>query len=132
MNSLISWFARNRVVANLVMFVIVAAGAITLTDLKKEVFPEFSLDMITVEVVYRGAAPEEVEEEAVCVRIEEAVQGIDGIKKMTSTRWRGQGKRAHRSSAGIRCPAKCSKTSRRALTRSTLFPKKPSARSRRS
>ena len=90
MNSLISWFARNRVVANLVMFVIVAAGAITLTDLKKEVFPEFSLDMITVEVVYRGAAPEEVEE-AVCVRIEEAVQGIDGIKKMTSTAGEGRG-----------------------------------------
>ncbi len=90
MNSLISWFARNSVVANLTMFVIVAAGAITLTDLKKEVFPEISLDMVTVEVVYRGAAPEEVEE-AVCVRIEEAVQGIDGIKKMTSTANEGRG-----------------------------------------
>ncbi len=90
MNSLISWFARNRVVANLVMFVIVAAGVLTLTDLKKEVFPEISLDMITVEVAYRGAAPEEVEE-AICVRIEEAIQGIDGIKKITSTANEGMG-----------------------------------------
>ncbi len=90
MNGLIAWFARNHVVANLVMFVIAAAGTITLGDLKKEVFPEFSLDTVTVDVEYRGAAPEEVEE-AVCVRIEEAVQGIDGIKKITSTAREGRG-----------------------------------------
>ena len=90
MKSIIAWFAQNSVVANLTMFVIVAAGLITVGGLKKEVFPEMSLDIVTVQVSYRGAAPEEVEE-AVCIRIEEAVQGIDGIKKMTSTASEGMG-----------------------------------------
>ncbi len=90
MKALIAWFARNHVVANLLLGVIVAAGAITLGDLKQEIFPEFSLDTITISTDYRGAAPTEVEE-AVCIRIEEAVQGVDGIKKMTSTAREGAG-----------------------------------------
>ncbi len=90
MKGLIAWFANNGVVANLVMFVMVVAGLMTIPDLKKEVFPEFSIDMITVSVEYRGAAPEEVEE-AVCVRVEEAVQDLDGIKKISSSANEGVG-----------------------------------------
>ena len=48
------------------------------------------LDGISVEVAYLGAAPEEVEE-AVNVRIEEAIQGIDGIKQIQSTASEGMG-----------------------------------------
>ncbi|MXY68914.1 MAG: efflux RND transporter permease subunit [Acidobacteriia bacterium] len=90
MKGLIGWFARNGVAANLILLVIVASGAIVLADLKQEIFPEFSLDMITVEVRYRGAGPEEVED-AICLRVEEALQGIDGIKKMTSAANEGAG-----------------------------------------
>jgi len=84
MNRAIAWFAHNTVAANLLMVVILFAGGLSLTRVKQEVFPEFSLDLITVSVEYLGAAPEEVED-AVCVRIEEAVQGVDGIKRITST-----------------------------------------------
>ena len=84
MKGVIGWFARNGVAANLMLLVIVASGAIVLTDLRQEIFPEFSLDLIAVTVEYRGAAPEEVEN-AVCLRLEEALQGVDGIKKMTAT-----------------------------------------------
>ena len=90
MKGVIGWFARNGVAANLMLLVIVASGAIVLTDLKQEIFPEFSLDLITVEVRYRGAGPEEVED-AICLRLEEALQGMDGIKKMTSTANEGVG-----------------------------------------
>ena len=90
MKGVIGWFARNGVAANLVLLVIVAGGAIVLTDLKQEILPEFSLDAITVEVRYRGAGPEEVED-AICLRLEEALQGLDGIKKMTSTANEGAG-----------------------------------------
>ncbi len=90
MKGVIGWFARNGVAANLMLLVIVASGAIVLTDLKQEIFPEFSLDIITVEVRYRGAGPEEVED-AICLRLEEALQGMDGIKKMTSTANEGVG-----------------------------------------
>ena len=90
MKGLIGWFARNGVAANLMLLVIVISGAIVLTDLKQEIFPELSLDVITIETRYRGAGPEEVED-AICVRVEEALQGIDGIKRMTSTANEGLG-----------------------------------------
>jgi Cu/Ag efflux pump CusA len=61
-NRAIGWFARNPVAANLLMIVIMAAGLVSATNVKREVFPEFSLDIITVTVPYLGAAPEEVEE----------------------------------------------------------------------
>ena len=59
---MIAWFARNGVAANLLMLVILIAGLASLNRIKMELFPEFSLDTITVSVPYRGSAPEEVEE----------------------------------------------------------------------
>ncbi len=81
---MIDWFARNSVAANLLMAFIAVSGVIGLLNIRGEDFPLVSLDMLTVEVPYLGAAPEEVEE-GVCIRIEEAIQGIDGIKQITST-----------------------------------------------
>jgi multidrug efflux pump subunit AcrB len=83
MNNTLTWFAKNSVVANLLMGLIVAAGLLTIPTIKKEIFPEFSLDMISVQVPYLGAAPEEVEE-GVSVRIEEAIQDLEGIKELSS------------------------------------------------
>jgi multidrug efflux pump subunit AcrB len=90
MKGLTAWFARNGVVANLLMFLIIAVGLLTTTGLRMEVFPEISVGIITVSVEYRGAAPEEVEE-GVCVRVEEAIQDLDGIKKLTSSASEGKG-----------------------------------------
>ena len=83
MKSMIAWFAKNTVVANLLMILILGTGAMTVSKLRMEIFPEFSADVISVSVVYPGAAPAEVEE-AICVRIEEAVQGLEGIKEISS------------------------------------------------
>ena len=90
MNRAIDWFARNSVAANLLMIFILASGLLTVFTIKQEVFPEFSLDLIAVDVRYLGAGPEEVEE-GVSVRIEEAIQGIDGVKRITSTASEGIG-----------------------------------------
>ena len=84
MNKAIEWFARNPVAANLLMIAILFAGGLSLTTSRQEVFPELALDMITISVNYLGAAPEEVEN-GVCMRIEEAIAGLDGIKRMTSS-----------------------------------------------
>ncbi len=86
----IDWFAHNGIAANLLMVLIFAGGLLTLPRLKQEVFPEFSSDRILTTVEYRGAAPEEVEE-GVCVRIEEAVYGLAGIKRITSNAREGMG-----------------------------------------
>ncbi len=90
MNGTIAWFARNPVAANLLMAFLVAGGFLSTAQVTSEVFPEITLDRILVEVPYLGAAPEEVEE-AVCVRIEEAIQGVDGIKQIISTASEGMG-----------------------------------------
>ena len=90
MKSLIDWFANNGVVANLLMMVIIALGLLGVSGVNQEVFPTFEAELISVAVPYRGAAPEEVEE-AVCVRIEEAIQGLEGVKRMTSTAAEGAG-----------------------------------------
>ncbi len=84
MKRAIAWFAENSVAANLLMVLILGSGMLTISRLRMEIFPEFAADMITVSVPYPGAAPSEVEE-AICVRIEEAVQGLEGIRKISST-----------------------------------------------
>ena len=90
MNGLIRWFAHNHVAANLLMISICAAGLMSAMSIKQEVFPDVEMDIITISVPYLGATPAEVEE-AVCIRVEEAVQSIDGIKKMTSSASEGMG-----------------------------------------
>ncbi|MGE9296789.1 MAG: efflux RND transporter permease subunit, partial [Puniceicoccales bacterium] len=87
---MINWFARNGVAANLLMMVIVFGGIASMMSIKVELFPQFSFDIVTITVPFRGAAPEEVEEQVVA-RIEEKVQDLDGIKKINSTATEGLG-----------------------------------------
>ncbi len=83
MRSAIAWMAENHVAANLLMIFIVVAGVISVVNVKQEVFPELPLDFITVEVEYRGASPADIEE-TICIKIEEAVAGIEGVERVTS------------------------------------------------
>ena len=85
MHALIAWFARNSVAANLLMVFIIAWGLSALfTRIPLEVFPSFELDSVNINVPFRGASPSEVEE-GVTIKIEEAIQDIEGIKQMSST-----------------------------------------------
>ena len=86
----LSWFASNHVAANLLMILIAASGLLSIFSTRLEVFPEMSLDMINIMVPYLGASPSDVEE-GVCTRVEEAIAGVDGIKRMTSTAGEGMG-----------------------------------------
>ncbi|MFW5882740.1 MAG: efflux RND transporter permease subunit [Verrucomicrobiota bacterium] len=87
---MIAWFTRNGVAANLLMFVICAGGAVALMNIKVELFPPLSLDTISITVPYRGASPEEVER-GVILRIEESLEGLEGVKKLTSFAREGVG-----------------------------------------
>jgi len=90
MRNVINWFARNGVAANLLMVVILAAGLFSFNLLRLEVFPEISSRTIAITVPYLGAAPEEVEV-AVCQRIEERIQDLEGVKKVRSVASEGVG-----------------------------------------
>ena len=81
---ILAWFAANHVAANLLMLLIMVAGVISAVTIKKAIMPQFETNMIRIRVPYLGAAPEEVEE-GVILRIEEAVQGLNGIKHVNST-----------------------------------------------
>lgn len=84
MHSMINWFTRNGVAANLLMFGIVFWGLFSLNNrIPLEVFPSFELDNITVRVPYRGASPTEIEE-SINIKIEEAVQDLTEIKSIRS------------------------------------------------
>ena len=81
---MISWFARNSVAANLLMFAIIIGGLVSLNSgIRLEVFPDFAVDRVDVRVPLRGATPEDVEL-GVAVRIEEAVQDLEGIDRIVS------------------------------------------------
>ena len=84
MRRAIAWFAENHVAANLLMALIVLAGATSLYAIPQKAFPDVEIDIITVAVPYLGAAPEEVEQ-GVCIRIEEQLQDITGIEALRST-----------------------------------------------
>jgi multidrug efflux pump subunit AcrB len=81
---MISWFARNSVAANLLMITIIVGGALALkSGVRLEIFPFSDPDTVSVSVPLRGATPEDVEL-GVAIRIEEAVQDLEGIDKITS------------------------------------------------
>jgi len=82
--------ARNPVAANLLMLLVLVGGLISLLNVKQEIFPSFDLDMVAVSVPYPGASPAEVEQ-GIALAVEEAVRGIDGVKRVTSTSSEGVG-----------------------------------------
>ncbi len=84
MKRVIAAFARNTVFANIVLVLIFLAGGVAVMSMIRENFPEFSLDMITISVPFPGADPEEVEE-GISQKIEETIEGLEGVKQYTTT-----------------------------------------------
>ena len=90
MKSIIRWSTNNHVTVNLLMIFIIMTGLLTLSRMRREVFPQFSLDFIYISVIYPGATPEEIEE-GICIKIEEQIKGIEGITKIWSSASEGVG-----------------------------------------
>lgn len=81
---LVAWMVYNRVTPNLLMLFLVLGGIFMSTKIKQEVFPEFILDRISIQVSYPGSTPEDVEQ-GIILAIEDAIGGLEGIKEITST-----------------------------------------------
>ena len=84
MHAAIAWFARNPVAANLLMCILCSGGVLSLLTVNQEEFPSIDAQIVSVTVPYLGAAPEEVER-GVCIRVEEAIEGVEGIDKVRAT-----------------------------------------------
>ncbi len=90
MNSMIAWFARNSVAANLLMVFIILMGANGIVNrLPVEVFPDFNPDEVRISVTYRGATPEQMEE-SIVIPLENAVADLPGIEEIKSTAVEGR------------------------------------------
>lgn len=88
---MIVWFARNGVAANLLMMAILLCGVILVTqDTQVEIFPQTESDIVSVNIRYPGATPEDVER-GVITRVEEALQGVPGVDKIHATAAEGYG-----------------------------------------
>ncbi|NMP30087.1 efflux RND transporter permease subunit [Thalassotalea sp. M1531] len=91
LTGIIAWFTRNSVAANLLMIFILVAGFFSFQGLNKKMFPEFNPNSIQIIIPHLGAAPEEVEQ-SVILKVEEAIENIEGIKRLTSTANEGMGR----------------------------------------
>ncbi len=90
MKRLLAAFAGNTVFANIVLVLILMAGMLAGANMVRESFPRFSLDMVSISVPWPGADPEEVEE-GICLKLEQALQNVEGIKQITTTAAEGRG-----------------------------------------
>ncbi|CAD2224862.1 Transport protein [Pseudoalteromonas sp. 3J6] len=85
---LIAWFARNPVAANLIMIFVLIGGLLTALTIRKQAFPQFESNWVSIQAIYPGAAPQEVEE-GITIKIEENLEGTEGIKRLITYSNRG-------------------------------------------
>lgn len=81
---MIEWFTRNHVAANLLMLTLLFVGIGSLKlNIPLEVFPSVEPRAVTVSVAVPGTLPEDIET-GVTIKIEEAVQDLEGIELLYS------------------------------------------------
>lgn len=80
----IAWFIYNPVAANLLMVLILCAGIFSAMSLSMQAFPPFPPKNITITVAYESSSPEIVEN-GVTKKVEEALIGLRGVEKITSS-----------------------------------------------
>ncbi|MCM2374778.1 efflux RND transporter permease subunit [Aporhodopirellula aestuarii] len=90
MKSLIAWSVKNWQAMNVVMLGVLLLGIHSLTQLRRDFWPDFELYVLNVSVVYPGASPDEIEE-GILEKIEESIRTVDGIEEMTSSAREGVG-----------------------------------------
>ena len=84
MRKLIAYFIKYPIYANAIIIITAIAGFLSLTMMPHSFFPELPPNKVYVNVSYPGASPEEIEE-GITTRIEESLNGIEGVEEVTST-----------------------------------------------
>ncbi|MEO0511166.1 MAG: efflux RND transporter permease subunit [Verrucomicrobiota bacterium] len=87
---IIAWFGENHVAANILMLFLIIGGILSIAAMRSETFPSIDPKQINITVPYPGATPSEVAD-SITSRVEESLQGIDGVKRVTSTASEGIG-----------------------------------------
>ncbi len=90
MRSLVRWAVDNTPAVNVIVACTLITGLVSFFWLRREVFPEFELEIVLVQVPYPGASPADAEK-GVCQPVEEAVRALDNIKRLISIAREGGG-----------------------------------------
>ncbi len=87
---MIRFFAKHPTAANLLMFLFVVLGLMSIASLRRETFPDFTAARVEIRVIYPGASAEDVEQ-GVCQRIEDAIDGVNFVEEVVSEAREGVG-----------------------------------------
>lgn len=83
LGSLVNWFAHNAIAANLLLMLVIVSGFMAYTNINKESFPEIEPNFVGVNVMYLSGDAHQAEE-GVTLKIENALEQVDGIKRISS------------------------------------------------
>ncbi|MEN1727747.1 MAG: efflux RND transporter permease subunit, partial [Pseudomonadota bacterium] len=99
MHALTSWFIRNPVAANLLMGLILFLGVLTLLSIRIEGFPRVPPETVEVTIAYPNATAEQVDR-LVTQKVEQALEGLEGVRSVSSVSFNGSASLSIRRAAG--------------------------------
>ena len=88
MRRIIEFFAKNHLISNLFVLSVLVAGIISWFDMRKEEYPDFAFDIVSISAAFPGAAPSEVEK-AITLPLEQELSDLENIQRIESTSKRG-------------------------------------------
>lgn len=83
MRKIISFFIRYHVAVNIIVGAFFVFGILGYLGLKSSFFPLVESKIITVNITYPGASPQEIEE-GIVLQIEDNLKGLRGVDRVTS------------------------------------------------
>ncbi len=117
---LITLFAGHPVAGNLLMLLLLMAGVWGLTQLNRQVLPDFELDIISISVQWPGASPEDVEA-SIVEAIEPEVRFLDSVDRVDAVAYEGRANITIRFEDGANMPRALTDV-QAAVARITTFP----------
>ena len=84
MKKAIQYFVKYSISADVLLLLIAIIGILSAINISRSQFPRVESREITIETTYVGASPSEVEK-GITIKIEEEIDGLEGIKKVNST-----------------------------------------------
>ena len=86
---ILSYFVRHRTVANLLLILLLAAGAFSIPNMRAQFFPDVVVDDVDVSVVWEGAGAEDVDRGIVQV-LEPAILSVEGVESSEASSREGR------------------------------------------
>ncbi|MGH1334823.1 MAG: efflux RND transporter permease subunit [Aureispira sp.] len=84
MKNAIQYFIKYHITADVLLLLIAILGVFSAMNIQRSLFPRIESRNIIIETVYVGASPTEVEK-GITIKLEEEIDGLEGIKKLNST-----------------------------------------------